>query len=141
MSRPGEYPIPPRARAEHCGSCGASITWAMTPGGRATPLDLGTVERRDGQRWALTHFARCPQSREWRRAGPVVAQVAPAAQAESEGARRVRERRERFRLADGSLIACWWMYGRIDHRSGPTVSDGDIAREAAAVAGAAEESE
>lgn len=141
MTRVGEYPIPPRARVEYCGSCGASITWAKTKLGRATPLDLRTVEERHGVRYALTHFATCPQSREWRKFGPAPVPSALPEQPLSAWARYVAERRERCRLADGTLVACWWLHGRRDFRSEPVVTDEDIAREARALATRGQEDE
>lgn len=130
MTRIGEYPIPARAKVEHCRSCGASITWAKTKLGRLTPLDLRTVEHRDGQRFALTHWVSCPNAREWRH-GPA-APAAPQPQELSAWGTYVAERRERVTLADGAVPWCWWLYGRKDFRSEVVVSEQDIAREALA---------
>jgi hypothetical protein len=138
MSRIGEYPIPERAKVQYCGSCGASITWTKTSGGRATPLDLRTVERRDGQRFALTHFATCPQSREWRRNGATPAPVPQEAPLSAWGLY-VAERRERCRLADGTLPCGWWLLGRKDFRSEPATEE--IDRELRAMAALHEEDE
>lgn len=63
--RAGEYPIPPNAEPSHCRSCGAAIVWARTEGGRAIPLSLATVAERDGVRYALAHFADCPDAKDW----------------------------------------------------------------------------
>jgi hypothetical protein len=67
--RTGEYVVPEDAAPETCASCGASIAWATTKRGRPMPLSLATVERRGGQRWALAHFADCPQGAGWSRGG------------------------------------------------------------------------
>jgi nucleoside 2-deoxyribosyltransferase len=60
LVRVGEYVVPPGARAARCRSCGAAIVWATTVNQKLVPLDLGTVEERGGQRFAIVHFARCP---------------------------------------------------------------------------------
>jgi len=65
--RPGEYPIPEGAKPDACGSCKAAIVWARTPDERWIPLSLDTARDCGGQRVATTHFADCPQSREWSR--------------------------------------------------------------------------
>lgn len=64
LARVGEYAIPPGARPARCRSCGAAIVWATTANQRPIPLDLATVEARDGQRYAIVHFARCPVHRQ-----------------------------------------------------------------------------
>ena len=63
--RAGEYPIPPGAAVVRCRSCGARIVWVRTEAGKAMPLSLATVETRDGVRYALTHFADCPDAKDW----------------------------------------------------------------------------
>lgn len=63
LVRVGEYVVPPGARAARCRSCGAAIVWATTVNQKLVPLDLGTVEERGGQRFAIVHFARCPKGR------------------------------------------------------------------------------
>lgn len=65
--RAGEYPIPPNATPTYCRSCGATIVWTRTESNKAIPLSLTTVEEREGVRYALTHFADCPESRQWRK--------------------------------------------------------------------------
>lgn len=65
--RAGEYPIPSAATIEACRSCGAAIVWAQTQAGRAIPLSIATTRRRGGQAWALSHFADCPDSKEWKK--------------------------------------------------------------------------
>jgi hypothetical protein len=67
--RAGEEELPEDAAPESCASCGASIAWTTTKSGRPMPLSLATVERRGGQRWALAHFADCPQGAGWSRGG------------------------------------------------------------------------
>lgn len=64
-ARPHEYAIPPNATPVTCASCGAGMVWVRTAAGKAMPLSLATVEERDGQRWALSHFSDCPDAREW----------------------------------------------------------------------------
>lgn len=39
----------------HCRSCNAEITWMETPNGKRTPVNS------DG----VTHWATCPQARQW----------------------------------------------------------------------------
>lgn len=70
----------------HCRTCGAPVRWVKTASGRAMPLDAEPVERgnvvlRDGRAVYVSkgnpaeqnepryvsHFATCPQSRDWRR--------------------------------------------------------------------------
>ncbi len=63
--RAGEYAIPPGARPVRCKSCDARIVWAITEGGHPIPLSLATVEERDGVRYALAHFADCPEAKQW----------------------------------------------------------------------------
>lgn len=63
--RAGEYIVPDQANVGRCRSCQALIVWARTEGGRPIPLSLATVEERGGVRYALAHFADCPQSKQW----------------------------------------------------------------------------
>lgn len=65
--RAGEYLVPEQAQPAQCASCGAWMVWTRTTAGKAIPLSLATAEMRDGQRYALTHFADCPESRQWRK--------------------------------------------------------------------------
>lgn len=62
----GEFPLE-GAKAGTCRSCGAAIAWATTAHGAAIPLDLARVTDYNGQRYAVTHFAHCPEGREWSR--------------------------------------------------------------------------
>lgn len=68
-SADGYYPIPTGKQPMRCRSCGASVVWTKTPAGKSIPLDLGHVRGTGAQREALTHFATCPQGREWRMSG------------------------------------------------------------------------
>lgn len=80
--------------AAECGSCGAPIVWALTPGGKRSPIDLPVVEkgnvmltrpawlgqplattlsgaalelaRQRGVPLHLNHYATCPEREEWR---------------------------------------------------------------------------
>jgi hypothetical protein len=63
--RTGEYPIPDDAQLGTCHSCQAPVAWVRTKNDRWTPLSLATVETRDGQRYALTHFSDCPDGKKW----------------------------------------------------------------------------
>lgn len=63
----GEHPIPEDAEPCQCKSCGASIVWGVTGRGNPVPLDLACVRVVGNQRYALNHFATCPQGREWRK--------------------------------------------------------------------------
>jgi hypothetical protein len=65
--RAGEYPVPEGATSAACRSCGARIVWTRTAAGKPIPLSVATIQEHDGVRYALTHFADCPESREWRR--------------------------------------------------------------------------
>jgi hypothetical protein len=65
--RPGEYPLPAGEAPGTCRSCGAPIVWTVTDAGRRIPLDLATARRCGAQRVALTHFATCPDGRQWRK--------------------------------------------------------------------------
>jgi len=62
-----DFEIPPDAEESRCRSCGAPIVWIVTTAGRRMPLDLASVEEREGKRYAESHFVACPQRREWRR--------------------------------------------------------------------------
>lgn len=63
--RKGEYLIPAGARAGSCRSCGADVLWITTAKGSAMPLSVATIEERDGERYALSHFSDCPQGKGW----------------------------------------------------------------------------
>jgi hypothetical protein len=65
--RRGEYELPVDARIDTCKSCGAQIVWTHRPHGRAMPLSLATIQSRGGKKYCLSHFADCPDSREWSR--------------------------------------------------------------------------
>src|SRR5437868_1750479 len=143
-TRAGEYLVPSSARPAVCRSCGASIAWTKTASGHAVPLDLSTVEVRSGARWALTHFAVCPHSRDWRsRSASAQCSVlsfelahSDSPQAQWDAANQLKtensklktwlEWRERSRLADGTLPLAWWTPFRRDLRSGPVVAQSDI---------------
>jgi hypothetical protein len=62
----GEYPLEGAQRGT-CRSCGAAIAWTKTANGTAIPLDVAYSVSYDGALYAPTHFAYCPQGREWRR--------------------------------------------------------------------------
>lgn len=65
--RAGEYLIPEGLTPVRCASCGAWMVWTKTKAGKAIPLSLATAEQRDDGRYALTHFADCPEARKWRK--------------------------------------------------------------------------
>ena len=65
--RRGEYPMPSDAPAVACKSCGKPIVWVRTTKGNPLPLSVATVEERNGQRFAVSHFADCPEGKEWSR--------------------------------------------------------------------------
>src|SRR6476660_4136667 len=116
--RHGEYIVPKGARHGYCRSCGRGIAWTKTPAGRPMPLSRASVIERDGVRYALAHFVDCPHGRSWSGHGARATDqlvAAPAAPPTS-GAAYVAARRERYRLADGSLPAMWWGIGRRDFR-------------------------
>lgn len=62
----GEYPIPSDGQTAVCRSCDAPIVWTRTEGGKAIPLSLKTARTLGDTRYATTHFADCPHSRDWR---------------------------------------------------------------------------
>lgn len=63
--RKGEYLIPVGARAGSCRSCGADVLWITTAKGSAMPLSSATIEKRNGERYAISHFGDCPQAKGW----------------------------------------------------------------------------
>lgn len=65
--RAGEYLLPAHAEVATCRSCGRAIVWATTGAGKAIPLSLATVVERGGQKYALSHFADCPDAKDWSR--------------------------------------------------------------------------
>jgi hypothetical protein len=65
-ARQSEYEVPANANRVACASCGAAMIWIRTAHGRAMPLSVATIETRDGQQFALPHFADCPSADEWR---------------------------------------------------------------------------
>lgn len=130
-ARKGEYVLPPRVRPSYCRSCGATIVWARTQGGRATPLDLATVEERGGERHALTHFATCPQGRAWSGYGATPSPALAAPAVETSGARYVAGVKAR---KGAGQVWCWWLKGRIDYRRPAELSHEDMQLDAAAVA-------
>jgi len=65
--RRGEVEVPAGAPGGTCRSCGADILWITTARGAQMPLSVATLEERDGQRFALSHFADCPQGKGWRK--------------------------------------------------------------------------
>jgi hypothetical protein len=65
MPRPNEYAVPDDATPTTCRSCGAGMVFIKTAQGKALPLSVATIEVRDGVRYALPHFADCPNSKEW----------------------------------------------------------------------------
>jgi len=64
-ARKGEYRIPAGAREGTCRSCGAAVVWVATKGGAGMPLSIATIEERDDERYAVTHFADCEQAKGW----------------------------------------------------------------------------
>lgn len=63
--RVGEYAIPPHAQIGTCHSCQAEVAWIRTQHDQWMPLSLATAETRDGMRYALPHFADCPEAQQW----------------------------------------------------------------------------
>lgn len=63
--RKGEYLIPPGATNGTCRSCNAPVIWMSTANGRPMPLSAATTQEREGQRYALSHFADCPHAKGW----------------------------------------------------------------------------
>lgn len=64
-ARPHEYELPAHPYVARCHSCGAGIVWVRTKNGKAMPLSAATIETRDSVRYAIVHWADCPQAREW----------------------------------------------------------------------------
>jgi len=65
-ARPGELILPEHAFPTRCESCGAEIVWQRTRRGKLTPLSVATTEERWGVKYALPHWADCPQADQWR---------------------------------------------------------------------------
>lgn len=63
--RRGEHPLPEHGDVRTCASCGASIVWTTTAAGKRMPLSLATVATRGGVTYALSHFADCPEGKDW----------------------------------------------------------------------------
>jgi hypothetical protein len=64
-ARKGEYELPADAIPTRCNSCGAGMVWVQTGKGKAMPLSVATIEERDGSRFAMPHWADCPDAKEW----------------------------------------------------------------------------
>jgi len=65
--RAGEYRVPIQAPPGECRSCHAPVLWATSEIGKAIPLSVSTIHTDEtGQRWALTHFADCPNAAQHR---------------------------------------------------------------------------
>jgi hypothetical protein len=67
MPAPGEYIVPTGATPEPCRSCGASVIWGHTNHGNPVPLNADHIRTIGTVRYAMTHFATCPQARGWRK--------------------------------------------------------------------------
>lgn len=63
----GYYPAPTGGMLATCHSCGAQMIWTITPRRKAMPLSLASVIERAGIRYALAHFADCPDAKAWRK--------------------------------------------------------------------------
>jgi hypothetical protein len=64
-ARVGEYELPPHVQLGTCHSCQAPVVWTRTKKDRPVPLSVATIEERDGIRYALSHFADCPDAKKW----------------------------------------------------------------------------
>lgn len=68
-ARTGEYLVPDAPEYGRCRSCGAEIIWIETVSGAKCPLSVASIEQDgDGRRYALTHFADCPNAARHRKA-------------------------------------------------------------------------
>lgn len=67
QSRKGEYAAPEGAEVKQCKSCGAAIVWIRTARGAAMPLSVATRETREGRNYMLSHYADCPDSKQWKK--------------------------------------------------------------------------
>lgn len=65
---PGEFLVPHGAAVQTCHSCGAPIVWGITPKGHAIPLNISPLRMVGKLCYARTHYATCPDAKEWRRA-------------------------------------------------------------------------
>ena len=63
--RKGEYVVPEDAQLLACRSCGLPMVFCETENGRAIPLSVKTIEEREGVKYAMPHFADCPQAKKW----------------------------------------------------------------------------
>ncbi len=66
-ARVGEYELPPHTQLGRCRSCQAPVIWTRTKKGRPIPLSVATIEKRDGVKYALPHFADCVNAKKWRK--------------------------------------------------------------------------
>lgn len=58
----------PMFKSDACRSCDQRIVWIKHPRTHSNmPLDVSTVEARDGKLYALSHHATCPQAANWRK--------------------------------------------------------------------------
>ena len=64
-ARKGEYELPEGLMPTRCQSCGMGMVWIKTAGGKAMPLSVASIEERDGFKFALSHFADCPDAKQW----------------------------------------------------------------------------
>ena len=62
-----DFEVPRFARRDRCRSCAAPVVFVPTAKGKPMPLDLNTIECRDGKEYAESHFAHCPQAIGWRK--------------------------------------------------------------------------
>lgn len=61
-----EFPVPAGVTESVCKSCQAAIIWTTNPDtGSNVPLSVATIEERDGECWALSHYTDCPQASAW----------------------------------------------------------------------------
>lgn len=67
MTKRLDFELPPNVHRERCRSCYCPIVWIKTEKGKSMPLDLNTVEEREGKRFAESHHAHCPQASSWRK--------------------------------------------------------------------------
>lgn len=59
QARKGEYAVPEAAKIARCRYCNAEIVWHRTERGKPMPLSVASIERRDGELYALSHFSDC----------------------------------------------------------------------------------
>lgn len=77
-ARKSEYRVPARAPIRQCNSCHAQVVWILLGSGKQMPLSVASIRTDEqGVRWALSHFADCPNAAQHRRARAATIEAEP----------------------------------------------------------------